>query len=167
VVPQVGAACQRLFEARPVVVEPGAAATGLPIGQTVHAIETGLARVGVGPDIAEVGVERSVRRSHHPVRRGEVGRVAHQRQVGDRIGRLDPAVGGARVVAVAPFDPIAVRPFEKRVLLDLPLDEVLEFHVGELQQLDRLLQLRRHHQRLCLAQIQALRDCHRGLREGP
>ena len=40
---------------------------------------------------------------------------------------------------------------EQRIALDLLVDEALEFEMGELQQLDRLHQLRRHHQRLGLS----------------
>ncbi len=44
--------------------------------------------------------------------------------------------------------------FEQRVALDFLVDEMLEFDMGELQQTDRLQQLRRHHQRLRLTQLQ-------------
>ena len=43
---------------------------------------------------------------------------------------------------------------EKRVLLELLSDIGGELEVGQLQQLDRLLQLRRHDQGLALAQIE-------------
>ena len=44
---------------------------------------------------------------------------------------------------------------QKRVALDLFLDEVLQLAMGQLQQLDRLHELRRHHQRLRLPQSAA------------
>ena len=47
--------------------------------------------------------------------------------------------------------------FEQRVLLDLSVDKLGELKVRKLQLLDRLLQLRRHDQRLCLTQLQPLR----------
>ncbi len=69
-----------------------------------------------------------------------------------------------RVLGTGPFDPgrrAVVRqplaPFEERVLLHLGVDEVGQFEIGQLQHLDRLLQLRRHDQRLRLAQLKALR----------
>ncbi len=61
---------------------------------------------------------------------------------------------------------LALRAFEQRVLLDLGLDVGHELEVGELQQLDRLLQLRRHDQRLRLSlrltKVQPGRQCHGG-----
>jgi len=52
---------------------------------------------------------------------------------------------------------VAFTRFQKRVLLDLRLDERAQLQVGELQHLYRLLQLRRHHQSLALAQFKPLR----------
>ena len=49
---------------------------------------------------------------------------------------------------------------EQRVLLELALDIGRQLEVRELQQLDRLLQLRRHHQALALTQIEAEGQCH-------
>jgi hypothetical protein len=40
---------------------------------------------------------------------------------------------------------------DQRIALDLLFDEALQFGIGHLQQLDRLHQLRRHHQRLRLS----------------
>ena len=56
---------------------------------------------------------------------------------------------GRRVVAL-----------EQRVLLDLALDERRQLEIGKLQQLDRLLQLRRHDERLGLPEIEPLRERH-------
>ena len=42
---------------------------------------------------------------------------------------------------------------EQRIALDLLVDEAVELDMRQLQQLDRLHQLRRHHQRLRLAQL--------------
>ena len=49
---------------------------------------------------------------------------------------------------------------EERILFELLLDECREFDVRHLQQLDRLLQLRRHDQRLALAELQSLGQRH-------
>ena len=46
-------------------------------------------------------------------------------------------------------------PLEKGVLLELPLHIGRELKIAQLQQLYRLLQLRRHHQGLALTHIQS------------
>ena len=43
---------------------------------------------------------------------------------------------------------------EQRIALELRLDEGVELEVGQLQQPNRLLQLRRHHQLLALPQLE-------------
>jgi hypothetical protein len=45
--------------------------------------------------------------------------------------------------------------FEQRVGVQRIADERLDFQIGQREQLDRLLQLRRHHQRLRLARSEA------------
>ena len=50
---------------------------------------------------------------------------------------------------------------EERVALEFGLDIGGEIEMGELQQLDRLQQLRRHHQGLALAELQPLQQTHR------
>jgi len=50
--------------------------------------------------------------------------------------------------------------FEQRIALKLGLDECGQLHVGELQQLDRLLQLRRHHQTVALPQLKLCGEGH-------
>ena len=45
--------------------------------------------------------------------------------------------------------------FEQRVLLDLLGDEAFDLEIAEREQADRLLQLRRHHQRLGLSEFEA------------
>ena len=64
------------------------------------------------------------------------------------------------------FRRLAIRAFilgagQQRVTLDLGLDVFGKFDVGELEQLDRLLQLRRHDKGLTLSQLQAMRERHR------
>ena len=49
---------------------------------------------------------------------------------------------------------------EQRVLFELPFDIGGQIQVRELQQLDGLHQLRRHHERLALAHLQSLSQCH-------
>jgi hypothetical protein len=49
---------------------------------------------------------------------------------------------------------------EKRIFLDLFVDEAVELLMGELEQPDRLHELRRHHQRLRRAQLQFGRQRH-------
>src|SRR4051812_46564133 len=44
--------------------------------------------------------------------------------------------------------------FQQRVPLKLGIDEGRKLDIGELQQLDRLLQLRRHHKAVALAQLE-------------
>ena len=69
------------------------------------------------------------------------------------LARLGAGLAGAGRRLVARW----LAEFQKRVLLDLGLDEFAQFEVRQLQQLDRLLQLRRHDQRLALPKLQALR----------
>ena len=51
-------------------------------------------------------------------------------------------------------------PLQQRIALELPFHVGDQIQVRELQQLDGLHQLRRHHERLALAHLQALRQCH-------
>ena len=50
--------------------------------------------------------------------------------------------------------------FQQRVAFKFFLDKGRDFHIGRLQQLDRLAQLRRHHQLLRLPQIETRADRH-------
>jgi hypothetical protein len=65
-----------------------------------------------------------------------------------RLG-LGRRLGGRAVVAL-----------EQRILLQLALDIGRELQIRQLQQLDSLLQLRRHHERLGLAEIESLGQRH-------
>ena len=89
------------------------------------------------PDIIEIGVERRIMREL--IRFGGI-RLRHfclgRRGFGDR-----------RIAA------IAVGAFQQRIALQLLMHEILQFKRRHLQQLDRLLQLRRHDQRLRLTQV--------------
>ena len=63
------------------------------------------------------------------------------------------ALGRAARSATAPA-PLLLA-LEERVLLELALDVGRQLEIAQLQQLDRLLQLRRHHQSLALTHIQS------------
>ena len=76
-------------------------------------------------------------------RRG--GRLVEISGLGRRAG-----IGGLRRCAIV----VALDPFlEHGVLLQLLLHEIDELHARELEQLDRLLQLRSHHQLLAEADL--------------
>ena len=68
-------------------------------------------------------------------------------------GALGPTIRGLGLGSVAAF---ALRPLvalQKWIAFKLLLHVCRKFHVGKLQQLDRLLQLRRHDQGLTLAKL--------------
>ena len=87
------------------------------------------------------------RRNRRPASPAE--RRRRRRRWSRRRDRFGSAAGAVVAVGLAAL--------EQRVLLDLGLDEIGELEVRQLQHLDRLLQLRRHHQRLGLAQFEPLR----------
>jgi hypothetical protein len=55
---------------------------------------------------------------------------------------------------------------KQRIALELGFDEGDQLHVGELQQLDRLLQLRRHHQTVALPKLKLCGEGHTHSRAG-
>ena len=55
---------------------------------------------------------------------------------------------------------VAADALEQRILLEFGFDIGGKIETGELQQLDGLQQLRRHHQRLALAELESLRQRH-------
>ena len=63
---------------------------------------------------------------------------------------------GVRVVGRRSLEAL----LEHRVLLELLLDQVDQLHARQLQQLDRLLELRRHHQLLRELQLLLEPECH-------
>ena len=73
------------------------------------------------------------------------------------VDRRRPRVSAHRLGASAVAAPARPRRagFQQRILLHLLGDEGLDLEVGQRQQLDRLLELRRHHQRLGLTEIEA------------
>jgi hypothetical protein len=110
----------------------------------VRPLFTHAARCGGGP-VTRVAV---------PVQRGDIdiermvaiagGGVGH-----GRFGAFGRGVVGAQLAR-----------FEQRVAVQRLANEGLDFEVRQRQQLDRLLQLRRHHQRLRLAEIEAGAESH-------
>ena len=95
-------------------------------------------------DIAEIGIERRLARGSNGVTR-----------IRERRGFL--GCRGRRNVRAW-----AVIALEQRVALELLLDPSLDLEIGELEELDRLPQLRRHHQRLAEAEIEPRTDRHAG-----
>jgi hypothetical protein len=83
-------------------------------------------------------------------RRGQIGTLGHLRRTGKRRLRAVPAPIRFRERSPA----LVVTPLQKRVLLQLPIYENLQIEVGELQQLDGLLQLRGNNKGLALSQLQ-------------
>ena len=82
----------------------------------------------------------------------------------ERCGRF-VAIGRARIPVAGIFAPLGRRlarnrwlgavtgALKQRIALQFLLDEGRKVEIGQLQQLDRLHQLRRHHQRLGLAEL--------------
>ncbi len=99
-----------------------------------------------------VGIERAGRVGGERVRSGRLGGV-------HRVGQ-----GLWHLIGSGPFraTPIlgALIALQHGVAFQLLLDEGRHFHVGKLQQLDGLPQLRGHHQRLRLAQVETGADRH-------
>ncbi len=79
--------------------------------------------------------------------------------IGERLGqrRRRRFLDGAVRADLRCFGEPALAPLQQRVLLDFGIDEIDQLEVRQLQHLDRLLQLRRHHQSLRLAQLKPLR----------
>ncbi len=76
------------------------------------------------------------------------------------IGRRPAVAPSTRPCHMGAGQRAVILALEKRVLFELPLDVGRELQVGEFEQLDRLLKLRRHHQGLGLPQIEALGQGH-------
>ncbi|MCY1301800.1 hypothetical protein D9M70_514330 [compost metagenome] len=106
-------------------------------------------------DIGEVGVELLAKPLAGRRCRAVVEIVLRAEVVA---GRLVP---GCALAALRRAWQIVIRlKFEQRVLFDFLGDELIEFEMRHLQQLDRLHQLWRHHQGLGLAQMKAGGQCH-------
>ena len=139
-------------------VEAAAAARSAPVGQVPRVLRRGLVagllRSVAGPDIVVIGVQRRVGVRFQGL---AVGQPVGSDQIAARI--LGRRVRARRVLGRR-HARIGVVHFKKRVPLDLAFDIFGELGVGKLQQLDRLLQLRRHYQRLRLSEIEALGKRH-------
>ncbi len=109
--------------------------------------------VAAGGAIGDVAVQFRNAAGLDP-RREFVGRAGALRRSG-----VDPVLARLRAVhrAVLIDPPILL---EKRILPQFLGDEVGDFQIVELEQLDRLLQLRRHDESLRLPQIQSLDEAH-------
>jgi hypothetical protein len=133
-------------------------------GAVVRADRLAHARVRIRVEIVlpiEVGDLLGVGRLGHRVGAG----VAHEfvlRELGGGLGgvaglgRIARTRGLGRGAVLLALDAL----LEHRVLLQLLLHEIDELHARELQQLDRLLQLRRHHQLLTEADLLLELECH-------
>ena len=65
-----------------------------------------------------------------------------------------------RAVGLGLGRPVLDAAVEQRIALEFRFDVSDQIEIRELQQLDRLHQLRRHHQRLALADLESLRKRH-------
>ena len=100
-------------------------------------------------------IERTVTRPH-----GFTGSQAVSTELVVAVGKIvagaliDPVVTIAdRAIARFGIRLPRVRAFQQRILKQLTVNEIGKFNIVELQQLNRLLQLRRHDKRLGLAKI--------------
>jgi hypothetical protein len=132
-----------IVDAAPVIVEIGAAAAAKR--------DT----VGDAPGIVGFGMRRIERLG---IRAGQHLRTRQIGGIGGRVRGRGKLIGGGAFGR----NFRALVAFQQRVALQLLLDEGGGFQIGELQQLDRLPQLRRHHERLGLTQIETRTDRHRG-----
>ena len=94
---------------------------------------------------------------------GQIGRPGVHVGVSRAVGHgVDGIVGGRRL-GLDRFGlgiGIAFVTLQQRIALELGLDIGLQLKVGQLQQLDRLLQLRRDHKALALSQLQSWTERH-------
>ena len=136
-----------------------AAGHGLPLAEQFRRIGA-LRRGVVWKDILEIGVELFA----HPFagRRGRAVIDVTQRIECRTVGIVPVAaivLGDMQIVLAMPVDSsrriVIGGEFKQGVLLDFQLDELVQFKMRHLQQLDRLHQLRRHGQSLALTQEEA------------
>ena len=136
-----------------VVAAAGAGAGPLGIAGHGVAVRTRGRCVGVGGrNIVEVGCDSSLSR------RTIVAVPVALCPIRDRWRirrRRSSAIGGATVPI-----PFALDALQQRIALELPLHIGGEVEIGELQQLDGLHQLRRHHERMALPNLKSLGKRH-------
>ena len=121
-------------------------------------VEPGIQRLldlGAGAEIAVqplflAGLEAHRRRSRRPYREGSAAAVVAITAGIAGIGEFGPF--GGRFARDRGFGAVAGA-LQQRIALQFLLDEGREVEIRQLQQLDRLHQLRRHHQRLRLAEL--------------
>ena len=88
----------------------------------------------------------------------ERGGIDIERGIGFALARQHEIIAGrgfSGIVIAAILFAAYLPSFEQRIAFQRVADETLDFQIGQRQQLDRLLQLRRHHQRLRLPKIEA------------
>ena len=132
-------------------LESPAAVLSGPLG--ARAARPGVARAAV-VEVFEVGIERRLGVRRQALGPGQIERIGwlHGGLARGRVG-LGLTGGGVGLRAVALFALGPLVAFEQRIALKFPLHIGRKFHAGKLQQLDRLLQLRRHDQGLTLAKL--------------
>lgn len=143
--------CEAALEpVRPLLEGPAGAAIGAADDRQAvgpAALEPGHRRLLALEDVVEAGAETVF---HTLLAVQALGPL-----VALRVGRMralgDMALEGPLGCVVA---------LEQRIALEFTLDEILEFEMRQLQKLDRLQQLRRHHQGLALAQLHARHHRH-------
>ncbi len=95
-----------------------------------------------------------------------VGFGQSRRGGGQRFGGVGRCLGRSGVT-LADRSLVGLGFLEERILLQLLLDEGGEFEMRKLKKLDRLLQLRRHRQRLARSQDETRSDTHVPPPQGP
>ncbi len=154
---------QRRLEIRRLAVEAAAAAApgrrgeGQPLRSRRHLAGH---RALVGKHVVEAGAEIALDLA--PARIEVVGEPGLGREVAlaaaveavvaPRIGRLAAGLAG--------LGRLDLGPLQQRVALQLGIDIGREVEMRELQKLDRLQELRRHHQGLALAHLEPLQQTH-------
>ena len=123
-----------------------------------HVVEAGVQRLLDLRAAAEIAVHPLFLDRLETVAGGTVGHFG-------TLGGGIVAIGGTCIVAVGKFGPLRRRfardrrlgavtgAFEQRISLQFLFDKGRKVEIRQLQQLDRLHQLRRHHQRLGLAEL--------------
>ena len=129
------------------VIEPD---LGLADADVLHPVGGPLAGAGIAVDIVGAGIERTVGVRHPTVVETHLGGVMAFR----RGRRVDLAAG------------LGVLALQQRIALQLGLNEGVQLLAGQLQKLDRLLQLGRDDQSLALPDVQPLSE-HRSFSPAP
>ena len=129
------------------VIEPD---LGLADADVLHPVGGPLAGAGIAVDIVGAGIERAVG-------------VRHPTLIETHLGGVMAFRGGRRVDLAAGLGVLAL---QQRIALELGLNEGVQLLAGQLQKLDRLLQLGRDDQSLALPDVQPLSE-HRSSSPAP